>query len=166
MDGESITRWTVRIALAFYVLALAALLGRTRGGLARGLWTLGFLCYLAHVAAAFHFFHDWSHSAAYRATARQTGDVFGIHWGGGLWLNYLFTAAWAVDVACWWEAGADHYRARQRWISVALHTFMAFMWVNAAIVFPPSGPHRLIALAAGTLLLFWWASQSARRRAA
>jgi hypothetical protein len=166
MDGEAITRWTVRLALAFYVLALSALLGRTRGGLARGLWTLGFLCYLAHVAAAFHYYHDWSHSAAYRATARQTDAAFGLDWGGGLWLNYLFTAAWAVDVACWWEAGPDHHRARPRSITATLHAFMAFMWFNAAIVFAPAGPYRLVALTAGTLLLFWWASGRAHRAAA
>ena len=57
MDGQQITLWTVRLALAFYVLTLAALLARARPGTARGLWTLGCLCYLAHVAAAFHFFH-------------------------------------------------------------------------------------------------------------
>ena len=165
MDGESITRWSVRLALMFYVLTLTALLAGSKGRSARVLWTLGCLCYLAHVAAAFHFFHGWSHAAAYRATAWQTNRAFDLYWGGGLWFNYLFTAMWAADVAYWWEAGADRYRGRARWVTVPLHAFMAFMWVNGAIVFAPSGPYRLVALCAGALLLFWWASGTRRRPA-
>jgi hypothetical protein len=162
MDGQQITLWTVRLALAFYVLTLAALLARARPGTARGLWTLGCLCYLAHVAAAFHFFHGWSHAAAYRDTARQTYDALGLDWGGGIWFNYVFTVLWAADATYWWEAGRRRYRQRPRCVTGAIHAFMAFMWVNAAIVFP-TGPVRWVSLAAAVLLLIWWASTRRRR---
>src|SRR5437588_6620968 len=95
------TVWSVRIAFLLYVLALAAWLTR-RPVAARYAWIAGFCFYVVHVAAAFSAFYHWSHVAAYRETARQTSDLFGIHWGGGLYFNYLFTAVWAGDVVWLW----------------------------------------------------------------
>ena len=37
-------------------------------------------------------------------SARQTAEVFGLDWGGGLYVNYAFTAAWVADVA-WRKPG-------------------------------------------------------------
>ena len=45
-------------------------------------------------------------------------------WGGGLYLNYLFTAVWVADVLCWWR-GLAWYAARPRWLDLALHGFLA-----------------------------------------
>lgn len=156
-DGDAITRWTVRLALAAYVVA-AAMLARSRraDGAARIAWTLGCLAFLAHVAAAFHYFHAWSHAHALRETARQTHERFGIDWGGGLWLNYVFTIAWLADAAWWWSVGHQRYAARARWITLALHAFLAFMWLNAVIVFP-TGWIRWAGVAAGVVLLAVWA---------
>src|SRR5258707_4655980 len=91
------TVWSVRIAFLFYVVALAAWLTR-RPAPAKYAWTAGFLFYLVHVLAAFSAYHHWSHDAAYRETARQTDELFGIDWGGGLYFNYVFTAVLAGDV--------------------------------------------------------------------
>jgi hypothetical protein len=65
--------------------------------------------------------------------ARQTAELFGVRWGGGLYVNYVFTAIWAADVAwVWWdEAG---YRKRAKWVSAAVHGFLAFMFFNGAVV--------------------------------
>src|SRR5882762_2048787 len=113
MTGDWLTRWTVRGALALYALAITVRLAApARRAEARFLWTAGCLLFLAHVAAAFHFFHGWSHAHAYRETARQTRELFGIDWGGGLYLNYLFTLAWAADAAYWWWGGLDGYDRR------------------------------------------------------
>src|SRR5688572_28784366 len=66
--GEMVTRWTIRLTLALFAGALAAWLaggGPVAGVWARRAWTAGLLLYLAHVAAAFHVFHNWSHQAAW-----------------------------------------------------------------------------------------------------
>jgi hypothetical protein len=145
--GELLTRWTVWLALGLYALAVAfRLTSPHRRKTARALWTVGCVLFLAHVAAAFHFFHGWSHAHAYRETARQTRELFGIDWGGGLYFNYLFTLIWAADAAYWWVAGLDAYDRRPRWIGAALHAFFAFMAINGAVVFA-AGPIRWVALA-------------------
>jgi len=136
MTGEWLTRWTVRAALALYALTMALrLAGSARRREARLLWTIGCLLVLSHVAAAFHYFHGWSHAHAYLETARQTRERFGLDWGGGLYFNYLFTFAWAADAAYWWWAGLDAYDRRPRRVGVALHAFFAFMAFNGAVVF-------------------------------
>src|SRR5262245_9319 len=114
--GETLTRWTVRIALAFYVLALAMrLIARQHGPGQRLAWTAGCVAYLAHVVCAFHFYHGWSHAAAYADTARRTGEVLGLSWGAGLNFNYAFTAVWVLDVLWWW-LDPERYPTRPRWI--------------------------------------------------
>ncbi len=95
---------------------------RGRDRWSRIAWTIGCAFYLSHVAAAFQFEHHWSHSAAYDATARQTAEVFGLRWGGGLYFNYLLTILWIAE-SIWWT------RSR------ALQWFFAFMFFNATIVF-------------------------------
>ena len=77
--GQELTRWSIRVALAAYVVALAAgLLARRRSGfwpVLRLTWTAGCVAYLVHVACAFQFAHGWSHTAAYEETARRTAAL-------------------------------------------------------------------------------------------
>lgn len=148
-----LTLWTVRLACVCYAIAVAAWIRRRRGA-ARVAWTAGLGFYLLHVAAAFQFHHQWSHAAAYRETARQTQALFGFDWGGGLWFNYVFTAVWAVDAAWLWMAQETYYR-RSRALAVAIHGFLAFMFVNGAIVFG-SPAMRWVSLAAVAALFFAW----------
>ena len=108
VGSESIV-WTVRMALACYGSSLGLLIAARHAPdgfreAARLFWTLGCLAYVAHVAAAFHFAHAWSHAQAYEHTADRTEEVIGWHWGGGIYVNYLFTLLWAGDVAWWWGA--------------------------------------------------------------
>jgi hypothetical protein len=149
-EGELLTRWTVRLAVMLYVAALAVRLAahgqRSWLAAARLAWTSGFAAYLAHAACAFQFYHGWSHRAAYEATARRTAEVVGITSGGGLYANYAFTLVWGVDVAWWWAAPA-HYRQRRRSVEWAAQAFLAFIVVNATIVFGV-GTIRWIALTA------------------
>ena len=154
-SGELITRWTVRVALIFYAATLALRLAApSRRSAARILWTIGCLAFLAHVIAAFAFFHDWSHAHAYRETARQTRELFSIDSGAGLYLNYLFTLAWAIDAAYWWAAGPDAYDRRPRWVGVTLHAFFAFMVFNGAVVFAHGATRRVaMTIAVGLALL-------------
>src|SRR5437763_16272962 len=114
--GELLTLWTVRVAVALYVLGLALRLGAGRRGrsVARLAWTGGLLAVAAHVACAFHFYHHWSHAAAYDRTAEQTAEAVGLNWGGGLYVNYAFVLLWAADV-CWWWRDPEGYLARPSW---------------------------------------------------
>jgi hypothetical protein len=138
------TRWTIRIALALYVAALAA---RPSSRLGRACSATGLLFYLAHVVAAFQLHHGWSHAAAYKHTAQRTAEVVGLYWGGGLWWNYLFGFVWLGDVV--WRG------PRPRWAGPAIHGFLAFLAFNATVVFE-SGPVRWAGLAATLGLLTTW----------
>lgn len=163
--GEMLTRWTVRLALGLYVLTVALRLAAPgRRGAARLAWTAGCGLFLAHVAAAFHFFHSWSHADAYRETARQTAERVGTDWGGGLYFNYVFAAAWAADAAWWWLRGLHGYDRRPRWVGAALHGFFAFMAFNATVVFE-TGATRSLGAAATVLLAVLATLPLSRRRA-
>ena len=138
--GEILTAWTIRLAVGSY---LARVLIDVSGGsdersqrLARNLWTAGCALYLLHVAAAFHFFHGWSHAHAWRFTAEQTRAVIGLDWGGGLYVNHAFTALWVADVLAWWRSGTAYPRKRRR-IYWTVQTIFAFMVLNATVVFGP-----------------------------
>ena len=161
MSGEAFTIWTVRLATLLYVAALAIWLtaNSLRGWqLARLTWTAAFLCYVAHVYGAFEFVHGWNHTAAYVETARQTDELFGLAWGGGIFFNYAFTILWLAD-AIWWWSDPEGHRRRPRSITGAIHGFLAFMFFNGAVVFG-SGPVRWFGIAAvPTLLWLWWRSR-------
>lgn len=136
--GELATRWTVRAALVLYALALAVR-ANARGRQvwltsARLLWTGGFVVFVVHVACAFHFYHHWSHAAAYADTAEKTAAVTGLNWGGGVYINYIFALMWGVDAAWWWRDAAG-YQTRSRAIEWSVQGFMAFIAFNATVVF-------------------------------
>jgi hypothetical protein len=121
VDGRTVTLWFADGAAALYAAAIALLLLR-RVRLARVAWTSGCAIFLVHVAYAFQFYHHWSHTEAYAATARQSGV------GWGLYVNYAFAIVWVADVV-WWG------RPRASWISTMIHLFLAFMFFNATVVF-------------------------------
>jgi hypothetical protein len=142
--GELLTRWTIRIAMALYVASLA-----TRGfspRWSRVAWTAGCGFYLAHFICAFTYFFHWSHAEAYAFTARTTAEVVGLDWGGGLYINYVFTLVWLADVCWWWTD-----RPRPRWIGWAVHLFMGFIAFNATVVFA-TGFSRWFGIASCVLL--------------
>jgi hypothetical protein len=164
--GESLTRWTVRLAVGLYGLALALRAAaedrRSAAAWARLAWTGGFVAFALHVACAFHFYHQWSHRAAYEATARQTAEVVGVAWGGGLYANYAFALVWGADV-CWWWARPAAYQARPRWIEWAVQGFLAFITFNATVVFG-RGAIRWAGLAAYAVAGVWLCYTTCRRR--
>jgi len=159
-DGDILTRITVWAAAAGYAAGAAAF-AYSRGRAvwdraARLAWTVACAAMLAHAASAFHFYHGWSHGAAYLDTARQTDDVFGLEWGGGLYVNYALMAGWALDVGWWWLAGLDSYRRRPPAVTAAWHGFLLFIFFNATVVFK-SGPARWAGLGlCVSLCVAWW----------
>lgn len=161
--GELLTRWTIRVALVLYIASVALRLtgksgdlGRSR--LARWFSTLGVAAYLAHVGCAFHFFHEWSHDAAYAATAKETEAHFGFHWGGGLYFNYVFTALWLLDVTWAWIA----MESQPRWARYAVHGFLVFMAFQGTVVFE-TGLVRWLGVSAACILLTLWIRHHTRR---
>lgn len=138
-SGELLTRLTIWIALAGYGIA-TAIVARARGrharlSAARLIWTAGCLALALHFICALHYYHGWSHASVFRETARQTAEVFGLYWSGGVYINYLFLTAWAADAVFWWQRGLKGYERRPRWIAIALHAFMLFIIFNATVVF-------------------------------
>jgi hypothetical protein len=161
--GELLTVWTARLALALYAAGLALRLGAAgRRAWARRAWTVGYGLFLLHVACAFQFYHHWSHRAVYEATARQASEAVGLAWGGGLYANYAFALVWGADVA-WWLSRPAAYVARPAVAEWAVQGFLAFMAVNATVVFG-RGATRGAGLAACAALAAV-ALTAARRRA-
>jgi len=136
-----------------YVLAVC---GRLRQGswtpwAARG-WLFGACMMLVHVLIAFHFRHDWSHAVAVRDTARQTKELMGWEWGGGVWLNYLLVVIWLGD-ALWLRLAKESYVNRAKWLGVIIQGYLAFMWFNATVVFGGWGAK---VFGAGAMALMLW----------
>src|SRR5438093_12395347 len=108
--GEWLTRGTVWLALSLYVAGEIVKTARRpceSGAVGRWLNSVGCTAFLAHVASAFQFYHDWSHSAAYADTARQTEELFGWNWGGGIYFKSreitTFVPSDPFDYASSWQ---------------------------------------------------------------
>lgn len=162
-NGELLTKITIWVTIGGYAAGAAAVLARKRRGwdaAARTAWTIACIALIAHVACAFHFYHGWSQSAAYRDTARQTAEVFGLDWGGGLYVNYALLVAWSLDVIFWWHEGLDAYRRRPRPLMAAWHGLLIFIFFNATVVFK-TGVVRWAGLGICLgLCLVWWRAAS------
>jgi hypothetical protein len=163
--GELLTRLTVWIVLAGYALGAAgSVLARDnmqRLAVARAAWTVGCLALVAHILCAYHYYHDWSQTSAYVETARQTAEVTGMNWGGGLYINYLFVLAWAAD-AVWWWRGHDRYLRRPRAVGITLHAFLIFIVFNATVIFK-AGTLRWAGLGLCVGLMAVWMRAALRR---
>ena len=147
----ALTIWT---ALALYAAGEYGRARRPSAAWARPAWLLGALAYLAHVTAAFGVHHGWSHAAAYAYTAARTEALLGLDYGGGLWVNYTFTAIW-VGEGLWWQLRPAHYERRSRVWGRAVRAAFLFMIANGAVIFV-SGPRRLLGIAVlGALVWIW-----------
>jgi membrane protease YdiL (CAAX protease family) len=138
VTGASIIVWTVRLALLCWTAAATLLFSRraqSHFSIYRGLWTSGVLLFLAHVIAAFHYVHSWSHREAVLDTARQTEELIGWRFGEGLWFSYLFVVVWVLNVLSLWIAPE---RSRNRLYSTQhqiLHAYLWFIAFNGAVIF-------------------------------
>jgi hypothetical protein len=168
---ELLTRWTIRLALVCYVAVLAGKIAWRPQKAAwrhvvRGLWTLGCLLFLAHVACAFEFYHGWSHTRVLEDTSKQTYELMGWAFGEGIYFSYLFTLLWLVDVLWWWVCPTC-YEGRGRALDWGIHGFMLFIAFNGAIVFE-GGFTRwvgIVACAALAALAVWKVMTNPQREA-
>ena len=158
--GEFLTRatiWTTIVAYAVGSILFARSQGRMRWDSAvRVTWTIAVLFLIAHFICAYQFFHHWSQASALRDTARQTEEVIGLNWSGGLFINYAFLVLWIADVAWWWLGGLTSYRARPWQVIAVWHGFIIFILFNAMIVFK-QGAVRWVGLVICVVLLLSWA---------
>jgi MFS family permease len=161
-SGEFLTRATIWISMLGYGVGsvIFALSSSTRRRVewepaARVVWTIACASLIAHFISAFQFYHAWSHTAAYIDTARQTEELFGLNWGGGLFINYALLIAWLVDIAWWWRSGIDSYRKRPRLLVALWHGLFIFIIFNATVVFA-DGIARWVGLAISLLLTVTW----------
>ena len=158
--GEILTRATIWITIVAYVVG-SVLFALARGraswdAAVRVVWTIAVVSLIGHFICAYQFYHDWSQGSAYRDTARQTEEVIGLNWGGGLFINYAFLIFWIVDVASWWIGGLNSYRARPWPLIAAWHGFLIFILFNATVVFK-HGVTRWVGLVVCLILLLSWA---------
>lgn len=143
MMGELLTIWTIRIALLCYAACLAGWLtlhGDRWGIVSRWLWTAGCLFFVIHVACAFHFYHGWSHQAAWLTTAQQTEELIGWRYGDGIYFSYLFLLVWVIDVGWSWTRPGRGSLVRSVW-QAFVHAYLFFIAFNGAVVFE-DGPIR------------------------
>lgn len=160
VGGELLTKLTIWVCVAAYAAGATGFgLSGGRGvwdRAARLAWTVGCAALFVHVACAFHFYHAWGHAAAYMDTARQTREVVGLDWGGGLYVNYAVMAGWAFDVTLWWLRGPDAYRRGWWPLTAAWHAALLFIFFNATVVFK-GGPMRWVGLGVCLgLCVAWW----------
>ncbi|WP_437226379.1 hypothetical protein SH661x_004554 [Planctomicrobium sp. SH661] len=164
--GELLTIWLVRISMVCYLLSLilqiTAWETTSQQRRARWLWTIGYLFFLLHLAAAFHYVHHWSHTHAYEVTAQRTAETVGMRYGAGIYFNYAFMIVWGIDVLWWWT-GLQRYRTRPGWITWSIQGFMAFIILNATIFFAITSI-RWWGIAGAILLASLVVVQTVRRR--
>lgn len=136
--GELLISWTVRLALICWTAATGMLVLRMAAALFsvyRLLWTVGAVLFTFHVLAAFHFAHQWSHTAAILHTAEETEKLIGWRFGEGLWFSYLFVALWATDAAdLWLRPGVrrDNLHSRSY---LGMQLYLWFIAFNGAVIF-------------------------------
>jgi len=132
--GQQFTLWTVRAAVLLWSVGLSLRAAGRGEPLARWAWVIGCAALVIHIAGAFAFFHGgrWDH--AYDATARQTEAVFGLNWGGGLYVNFVFAGVWMFD-AVWRIARPNSYSSRSLGCEAAIQGFLWFIVFNGAVVF-------------------------------
>jgi hypothetical protein len=110
------------------------------------------------VLLAFELVHGWQQRSALEATARQTREIYGLDWSGGLYVNYAFLALWAFEL--WrWETPAPSTARRLLWRGLVL-----LLVANGAIVFAAGWRRSLGCLVLLALLWAWWRARTNRRR--
>ncbi len=109
MMGAWLIVWSIRISLVCFVVAVAMLIAAPSTSNVRRwhrvFWSCGFLFFLLHVFSAFQFHHGWSNAAVVEDTRRQTREMLGVEFGGGVYFNYVFLLAWAFDL--YWTLRSD-----------------------------------------------------------
>jgi hypothetical protein len=155
--GEAVLYGSIWASIVAWTAAECLRLSRrgpTPMSTARRLWAAGAACAAVHVTLAFHLRHAWSHASAVAETARQTDELVGFRFGGGVWVNYAFLAVWTAD-ALWWGLSPASFARRPPALDAAVRLFLLFIVVNGAIVFA-HGPVRVLGASSLAALAVAW----------
>lgn len=154
---------TIWVALALLTLAevgrSAARRGEKPPGWALAAFWAGLVLGIIHMVVSFDVVHAWSHDDAVLNTALQTEAVYGVAVGSGIYVNYVFFAAWLAD-AIWWSTAPAY--ARPKGVTWTLRIFYFVVVLNAAVIFAV-GWRRLLGLAMVGVLLIGWSGVVRRR---
>ena len=145
---------TIWIAVVLFVIGEAGKRAVGYRRMAWGLWTTGAVACAVHMALAMGLQHGWSHDRAVEATAAQVEQVFGLRFGLGFYLNYVFLALWIAEAA-WWRAAPQSYFGRSVGTLFATRLFFAIILVNGAVIFVHPSRRLAGAVLVGILLWAW-----------
>lgn len=149
---------TIWVALTLFTVAEAGKRQFASRGSAPGwawpAWLSGAVLCTLHLIFAFAVRHGWSQASALRETARQTAAVYGVEWGGGVYVNYFFVALWWFE-AWWWRVSPAGYFSRGRAITWMIRAFYFLIIVNAAVVFAAAERRALGVGLVGALAWIW-----------
>ena len=151
--------WTIWLALSLLCAGEAARWSATARPPRWAWWTFtaGALLCAVHIVIAMNVAHGWNHDAAVAATRRQTREVFGLDWGGGVFLNYVFVAVWLFEAWRWRTGRTGSSPDALTW---GVRILFLIMIVNGAIVFA-AGPRRIAGAVIAAVLC--WAYFGRRR---
>lgn len=156
---------TIWLALAGFVVGEAGKTRHWRTGVAPRwawpVWCIGWVACVLHILIAMAHRHHWSHQAAVVETARQTAEVYGVAWGGGVYVNYLFVGVWLAELL-WWRNDPRRYVRQPPWMRWAVRTFSFVIVFNAAVIFV-APERRMAGVAVTAALLAAWFWRPARR---
>jgi len=150
---------TIWLALAGFVAGEAGKSRHRKTGIEPrwpwAIWCAGLVACVVHILIAMAHRHHWSHDAAVLETARQTAAVYGLAWGGGVYVNYLFVGVWLAQLV-WWRIAPGRFHQRPAWVLWVERVFYLVIVVNAAVIF--AAPDRRLAGAAvtGALVAAWF----------
>jgi hypothetical protein len=145
---------TVWLSILLFVVGEAGKLGSPPRRWAWHVYGLGAVFCAVHMLLAMGTRHGWSHQSAIESTAAQTQAVYGLNWGGGVYVNYVFLAVWIGELI-WWATGPTTYLGRPLSATWSVRTFYLIVLVNAAVVFA-SGFRAVAGLLLIVSLLWIW----------
>jgi hypothetical protein len=154
-----LTIWASMIALG---LSEWRRRGHGRGGRPAFLVSAAGLALLViHIAIAIVHHHGGDHAAAVAETARLTEEVYGVAWGGGVYVNYAFVATWAAYL-WWWQRRMDVVIDSRRLPVLVLRGLLLVLIVNALVIFA-SAQTRPLGVVICAVLLWAWRPGAARQ---
>jgi hypothetical protein len=148
---------TIWVALALFVAGEAGKIRRPAPPWAWLASLTGALLCEVHIVIAIGHHHHWSQASAIDETARQTASVYGVAWGGGVYVNYLFVAVWFAYLWRWWTPPSGGVAPRPA-IVWGLRAFFFMIIFNATVVFAVTRM-RAVGIVLSLALVLIWALQ-------
>ena len=145
---------TIWFSVLLFVLGEAGKRGGRPRRWAWPVWALGAVLCAVHMLLAMGIRHGWSHQSALESTAAQTQAVYGLNWGGGVYVNYAFLAVWLAELI-WWRASPATYLSRRSSATWSARIFYLIVLFNAAVLFA-SGFRALAGLLLIAFLIWIW----------